>query len=734
MSPTDRPPIGIRTNLPDRDASAPVGLQAHGVGLVVDEAGLTIHQVTAQVADLIGWDPSALLGFPIDRLGPALVDAVRAMRSQASVMAPHPTRGHLLGGRGPLVATMQVHRVAPNRLLIELDDLQRRLIPARDDLTSRLSAIVGRLGSANSLPALAEIVSEEIRLLTGYDRVAVHRLDEAGHAEVIAESRRRGLTDYLHRRFPSTAVPVIEGDRLLRRKCFLLSDASQAPVAFIPDHDGATDRALDLSLVGLAGVPDAVRARLRSEGILATFEAALTHEGRLWGVISCQHHTARHLPFDVRAACELIAEVVSTRISALEHYAEAQAEVLVRRLEHRLIEATGGDGDWRRALFEAPRQLLQPLGATGAAILFDGEITSTGEVPALSDLRALFSWLDTQEVDPVFATAAVAKLHPPLAGLTRTAAGVLAVRVGGVRGEYLAWFRREQLRDVTWGAGPAPERGARSAAPDVAGHAAGHEAAPAGWNELVRDTALTWKMRECAIAKAIGASLADMVLQLRAVRILIAENQLAAMRRSIEASDDPVVIADDRGEILVATRALDWLIGGPHRTIETLTDLAACFDDVPRAQTMLQHLLTDRRPWRGELRLMARGGEPGTPVALRADPIPGFDGGLFGVIIMLTDLTQRHAAEEARERLQRTIFSSQRPSGETQPITPSVQALVSAIWANAGVAVSEIADSADVGSIAPLLHEVESATQHAVRLSALLARLTHDAAEESRLA
>ena len=723
MSPTDRPPIGIRTNLPDRDASAPVGLQAHGVGLVVDEAGLTIHQVTAQVADLIGWDPSALLGFPIDRLGPALVDAVRAMRSQASVMAPHPTRVHLLGGRGPLVATMQVHRVAPNRLLIELDDLQRRLIPARDDLTSRLSAIVGRLGSANSLPALAEIVSEEIRLLTGYDRVAVHRLDEAGHAEVIAESRRRGLTDYLHRRFPSTAVPVIEGDRLLRRKCFLLSDASQAPVAFVPDHDGATDRALDLSLVGLAGVPDAVRARLRSEGILATFEAALTHEGRLWGVISCQHHAARHLPFDVRAACELIAEVVSTRISALEHYAEAQAEVLVRRLEHRLIEATGGDGDWRRALFEAPRQLLQPLGATGAALLFDGEITSTGEVPAHGDLRALFSWLDTQKVDPVFATAAIAKLHPPLAGLTRTAAGVLAVRVGGVRGEYLAWFRREQLRDVTWGAGPAPDRATRPTAPDPS------SSAPAGWNELVRDTALTWKMRECAIAKAIGASLADMVLQLRAVRILIAENQLTAMRRTIEASDDPVVIADERGEILVATRALDWLIGGPHRTIETLRDLAACFDDVPRAETMLQQLLTDRRPWRGELRLMARGGEPGTPVALRADPIPGFDGGLFGVIIMLTDLTQRHAAEEARERLQRTIFSSQRPD---EAPAPSVQALVAAIWANAGVAVSEIADSADVGSIAPLLHEVESATQHAVRLSALLGRLTLD--DETRSA
>ncbi|MFM9013422.1 MAG: hypothetical protein ACKORK_07475, partial [Gemmatimonadota bacterium] len=169
-------------------------------------------------------------------------------------------------------------------------------------------------------------------------------------------------------------------------------------------------------------------------------------------------------------------------------------------------------------------------------------------------------------------------------------------------------------------------------------------------------------MRECAIAKAIGASLADMVLQLRAVRILIAENQLTAMRRSVEASDDPVVIAADRGQILVATRALDWLIGGPHRTIETLTDLAACFDDVPRTQTMLQQLLTDRRPWRGELRLMARGGEPGTPVALRADPIPGFDGGLFGVIIMLTDLPHRDAGARGIDR----SIGSGRPAREAR--------------------------------------------------------------------
>jgi hypothetical protein len=75
-------------------------------------------------------------------------------------------------------------------------------------------------------------------------------------------------------------------------------------------------------------------------------------------------------------------------------------------------------------------------------------------------------------------------------------------------------------------------------------------------------------------------------------------------------------------------------------------------------------------------------------------------------------------------RLQQAIFSAQRPPAivatDALALTPAVQALVSAIWANAGVAVSEIADSAETADIAPRLQEVEAATRHAARLSALL--------------
>ena len=91
----------------------------------------------------------------------------------------------------------------------------------------------------------------------------------------------------------------------------------------------------------------------------------------------------------MRAACDLLAEVVSTRIAAIENYAHAQVAILVRRLEQRLVEATSTEGDWRLALFRNPRTLLQPLDATGAALFHDGEMLTSGEVPSTPELRAL---------------------------------------------------------------------------------------------------------------------------------------------------------------------------------------------------------------------------------------------------------------------------------------------------------------------------------------------------------
>ena len=129
-------------------------------------------------------------------------------------------------------------------------------------------------------------------------------------------------------------------------------------------------------------------------GVGATLVASLMVGGRLWGLVSCHHYVPKTVPFPIRAACELLAEAVGTRIAALESFVQAQAELAVRRLEQRMIEAIGREGDWRGALFDQPQTLLQPLNANGAVLLFEGQVLSAGEVPGTAELRDLGAWLD----------------------------------------------------------------------------------------------------------------------------------------------------------------------------------------------------------------------------------------------------------------------------------------------------------------------------------------------------
>ena len=133
---------------------------------------------------------------------------------------------------------------------------------------------------------------------------------------------------------------------------------------------------------------------LKNMGVRATLVVSLMVGGKLWGLVSCHHNAPRELPVEIRMECELLAEAVAIRIAALESFVRGQAEMAVRRLEQRLIEAIPREGDWRTALFDSPPSLMQPLGATGAALLFEGQVLVAGNVPGTQEVRDIGLWLD----------------------------------------------------------------------------------------------------------------------------------------------------------------------------------------------------------------------------------------------------------------------------------------------------------------------------------------------------
>ncbi len=707
-------------------------VQPHGLLLVLDGLGpqARVLHASANAGQLIGRPTSSLAGLALADLPPALPMALQQVAAQARPDAPAPLQVALATDpAAPPLWEGALHPVGAERWVLELEP-----VPARPDVATAdldrgvLLDLVGRavqrLGGAASLGVLADTAVKVFRDLTGHDRVMVYKFDADGHGKIIAEARDPRLESLLGHHYPASDIPQRARELYLRNRVRVLVDVHYEPSPLLDAEGRPVGDGLDLSMSYLRSMSPLHLQYLKNMGVTGTVVVSLVREGRLWGLIAAHHYSPRNIRYALRAACDLLAEVVSTRIAAIENYAHAQVAVLVRRLEQRLVEATSTEGDWRLALFRNPRTLLQPLEATGAALFSDGEVLVAGEVPSTPELRELQHWVHTriagQGGDPLFASSSVSQANPSLASLTPTASGVLAVKLSTSQPDYLMWFRKEQLLTVTWAGDPAkPMLGNDPLTLSP-------RRSFAAWSELVRGTALPWTSAELALGRAIGVALVDIIVQVHAVRLLVAERQLAGIRDTVRHSSEPVLIADAAGALMFCNPALCSLAGCGTRDLSTLTDLLQRFVDPAPLQRALSALGQGQPSWRGELMLRGAAPEP-LPVAVRAEAVPGRDGQPLGYVLTLFDLSHNRRAQQARQHLEQTMQQSMqqalhdrrlRPSDDGSPAGPDP--LLGAILTNASLAAMDIADGTLGAPVAPLLEELESSTQRAAALYVLI--------------
>ncbi len=683
-------------------------VQPHGALLVLREPGLTVVQASANTAAVLGPSVAQLLERPLVELGGDLAAQVAGLAA-GSLAEPVALQCQAAPDGRPRRLEAMLHRHPGGGLVLELEAVDPpaagappAIHLAPEALGSLLAAGVQRFTAAASLDTLADSVVQVFRELTGHDRVMVYKFDPDGHGKIIAEARDPRLESLLGHHYPATDIPQRARALYLQNRVRVLADVHYEPQALQPALLPLTGQPLDMSMCGLRSMSPLHLQYLKNMGVTATLVASLVRGGKLWGLVAAHHYSPRPVRASVRAAADLLAEVASTRITAIENYAHAQVALMVRRLEQRLIEATATEGDWRLALFLNPRTLLQPLDASGAALFHDGEILSSGEVPSTPELRALRDWVDAQPPDSPFACSSVGQAHAPLASLTPTAAGVMAVKLSTTRPDYLMWFRKEQLLSVTWAGNPAKPTVGDD--PLMLSPRRSFDA----WSEIVRGTAVPWSAAERVMARAVGTALVDIIVQVHAVRLLIAEHQLAQIRATVDASREPVLVAGPDGRLSFANGAFAALRGPLAAVPQAGSAVAQFFDDANAVQHVLDGLAL--QPWRGEWALVCPG-QASLPVAVRAEAVPARDGAMLGFIITLADLSDNRRTAAARRHLEATLAVTAQGPRPADPV-------VGAILTNASLAAMDIVDGAGGPPVAPLLQELEASAQRATALYA----------------
>ena len=671
-------------------------IQPHGALLLVREDDNVVVQVSENAAAFLRLD-GPVIGKPLEAIPGDLAERLRPHYSDPLHEIVRGIRCHV--GPRRLAFDCLIHRPLGGGLVIELEHAGPAV-----ELSRHLEKSLQAIMAAGSLRALCDETARIFKALTGYDRVMVYRFDEDGHGEVLSEAKEPALEPFLGNRYPASDIPQIARRLYERNRVRVLRDVEYIPSPLTPPQSPLTGQDLDMSLCFLRSISPIHVQYLKNMGVRGTLVVSLLVSGKLWGLVSCHHYVPRFMHFEERAVCELLAEAVATRIAALESFVQAQAEFSVRRLEQQLIRVISKEGDWRNALFDRSTALLEPLGATGAALLFENEIRSVGEVPSTVALRNIGTWLDSQPRSGLISTAALGKDAPEFAALTPIASGLLAVPISTMQGEYLVWLRPERIRTVTWGGNPFEP------------HLIGDDPASlsprrsfAQWHQLVESTAEPWSPSDLATARLIGDSVTDVVIQFRSVRSLIAEDQLGQVRRQVEQSSNPVVITDPDGNILQINSAFDALLPPDTRRPSSISDLLRLFADPDEAQLPLRELVKSRRGWRGELTLVCAG-NTAMPLLVRADPVFAPQTRMLGFVLMFTDLTERKAAESARKRFQEGVIGQHRPvMGRLDSKADLVfRNLLSTVVENAQLAALEIADGVDPAQIPEMLEAIRA--------------------------
>lgn len=685
----------------------PGSIQPHGALLVLDEQNLDILQASINVAEFLGLDADKPLRNAsdvghglIDCLAPILADKTFAT---SAIRLPGKISGAEIDGL--------VHRGKSLTVIVEL--LRTHPEP---DLSDRILHGMQSITNGKTREQVFTSAAEEFYQLTGYDRVMVYRFDDEGHGQVAAERFEKDLEPFLGTRYPASDIPQMARRLYLENRVRMLVDVDYTPVRVEPRLNPASGEELDMSMCFLRSISPIHTQYLKNMGVAATLVVSIVVGGQLWGLIACHHYSPRRIPRSVCTASEFLSEVLAMRIAELDAYAEAQSDRAVRHFETHLMEAISRYGDWKSGLFGKSRYLLRPMDAEGAALFIDNEIHTSGDVPGTNDLREIRQWLDKRSPQELFHTTSLGSEAEQFEKHFSVASGLLSVPVSRTPGEYLVWFRPQQLRVDIWGGDPSKAVHMGDDPMDLS-----PRRSFAKWYQEVEGTSVPWSSASMSVADRIGQSVADALLHSRAVRAVIADDQLSKAIRHIGNSELPVIIANVRRQVLHVNEAFHTLLppGTPH--IDSLENLPRLFEKPQQFQDLLTNLCDGKESWRGEVALRQRSGGS-VNLLLRADFVQVPPSRVLGYLLMFVDLAEVEAAEFARRKFQELIHSPDALGG-VAPNSPQRllhRQLLSTFVGEAENAALEIANGIDITRVPAMLNSVRDSVG---RSSSLLQQL-----------
>ena len=596
----DREPIHI-----------PGSIQPHGLLLVIDRRTLEVEQLAGDSERLLGIAPSGVLGRAVGEIFEAGTAAFLGgqLGVEAAFVAPIVRLGVRPRADSPPL-DLTLHALDRTAIL-ELEPARRPATVAGDPI-ERLKSLLTAVQHTSGLGHCCAAAAVAMRSVTGFDRAMVYRFLPNGSGVVVAEDASEGLESFLGLHYPASDIPKQARELYRRNWLRAIPNIDYVAAPLVPATNPRTRQPIDMSHCDLRSVSPIHLEYLRNMGVCASLSASIVCQDRLWGMLVLHHYSPRHVPADLRIACETFAQILSMHV---ESKMQAETAVLrsdARRIREELVVRLTGAGDIGGVL--ASGDLLRYLGATGAVVHLEGRLHRVGETPAPEDIMALIEWLNGIKL-PLFETEHLSSVFGPASRYAPIASGLLAAGLSREPRDYVLWFRPEIGRTVRWAGDPS-----KPTKTDRHGARLTPRGSFAEWQEVTRMQSAPWSEVDLEAAEALRVVFLESVLEsvdlLRRerafeaaqamaeeleMRVAQRTDQLRALAADLEAAEERERrqiahdLHDDLGQTLAAARIrLSGLYDDAHAEVRSVA--VAVGDLIDRANSSIRSLAAQLAP------------------------------------------------------------------------------------------------------------------------------------------
>lgn len=470
-------------------------IQPYGVLLVLEQESLNIVQASENVTEIFGISAPELVQHSLkDYLDAASAEALKS-KFERKIRDKIPVLITINN-----VKVLSIIHARESYLLLELElatmgqTSETSFVDVYQDIKYAMAAI----DLAETTNEICKIAAQELKKISGFDKVMVYKFDSEWNGNVVAEEMEEGMESYMGFTFPASDIPKQARALYLKNPYRFIPDRLYKPEKLYPVINPLTHSFVDLSDCNVRGVAAVHLEYLKNMGVIASMSTRIIHNDTLWGLIACHHRTAKPMSYQECAVFELLSNVISTKIASLLHQEQLTFNTTINGKRVNFIEAIYHNASLSEAFQANGDNIMNLFRAGGAALIGDQRTVSVGTVPPQDELADLSMWLNAKKQKGVFHENNLAAVYEHAATYSDIGSGLLVIPVGENEEEYIAIFRPEVVHTVNWGGNP--NEAIRFEGDSKTYHP---RFSFSLWQQTVRQTALPWKEEEINAAENI---------------------------------------------------------------------------------------------------------------------------------------------------------------------------------------------------------------------------------------